>query len=191
MMSKLEELTAADVILRILDRVGTSVNSTKLVKLTYLVDYLHYQHYGSTLTGFQYMWDHYGPNALGHAIISEARKLSRQGLVTTDSYPSIYGGDTVDFTVAQGVRVKPLPPHAEMLVEDVVSQYSSLSLEQITEVSKQTQPFRSADQYSLLVMEQLAPAGTTTESDWDAYQRDLEENGSLSLEDVKRRYGIE
>lgn len=191
MMAKLEELTAADVILRILEHVGTSVNSTKLVKLTYLVDYLHYQYYGSTLTGFQYMWDHYGPNALGHGIISEARKLARQGLVAIDSYPNIYGGDSVDFMVAQGVHVKPLPPHAEMLVEDVVSQYSSLSLEQITEVSKQTQPFRSAAQYSLLVMEQSAPAGATTESDWDAYQRDLEENDSLSLEEVKRRYGIE
>ena len=39
--------------------------------------------------------------------------------------------------------------------------------------------------------EHLAPALTATAEDVEAYNRDLEENGTLTLEQIKREYGLE
>ena len=142
-MEKIEELEASGVILRILARSGRAIPSTKLVKLTYLVDYLHYQHHGRTLTGFQYMWDHFGPNAIGHAIVAEAQELvvAEQAAMYCDS--NVHGSQTNYYKVAPGISVMPLPGYAEMLVDDIVRQYGGLSIEDITEVTKQTKPFKS------------------------------------------------
>ena len=189
-MSELDEITARDVILQILDKMGEPVHSTKLVKLTYLVDYLHFQHHGRTLTGFQYMWDHFGPNAVGHAVIGEAQRLVKDRDATIDCYPNIFGGQTFDFEVAPNKEVKPLPAHAEMLIEDIVKQYGGLSVEKITEVSKQTEPFKTAAQYSVLIMRHSAPVSQTTDDQWEKHQSDIEEQGMLSLSDVKHRYGL-
>jgi hypothetical protein len=190
MMPDLKTVQANEVILRILDKMGEPVHATKLVKLTYLIDYLHYQHYGRTMTGFQYMWDHFGPNAVGHAIDSEAQGLVRARRAISDCYPNIFGGQTIDFQIAPGVEVKSLPPHAEMLVEDVIAQYGTLSVEEITEVTKQTEPFRTAVQYSVLSMKHSAPAVTATESQWEMHRREVEEQGVLSLAQMRDKYGL-
>jgi hypothetical protein len=190
MMPDLKTVQANEVILRILDKMGEPVHSTKLVKLTYLIDYLHYQHYGRTMTGFQYMWDHFGPNAVGHAIASEAQGLVRARRAISDCYPNIFGGQTIDFQIAPGVEAKSLPPHAEMLVEDVIAQYGALSVEEITEVTKQTEPFRTAIQYSVLSMKHSAPAVTATESQWENHRREVEEQGMLSLAQMRDKYGL-
>ena len=60
-----------------------------------------------------------------------------------------------------------------------------------SEVSKKTSPFKNASQYDMLVMEQLAPALSATAEDAEDYQRDLEEYGTLTLEQVKRNFGLE
>lgn len=182
--------TADTVILRVLAGMGEPVQSTKLVKLVYLVDYLHFQYYGSTLTGFQYMWDHYGPNALSHAIINEAHDLADRGLVKTTYKPNIYDGMTIAFEAHPSEEPPPLSDEAEMVVDDVIHQYSMLSIEEITELTKETAPFKKALRYSLLSMEHSAPAGRTNEEEWGAYQHDLKEHGTVSLEDVKQRYEL-
>ncbi|MBM3941590.1 MAG: DUF4065 domain-containing protein [SAR202 cluster bacterium] len=176
------------VIIRVLAGVRGAVPSTKLVKLVYLVDYLHFQHFGRTVTGLQYQWDHFGPNALGHAIISEAEKLAQRDLVKIISQPNIHGGVTISFAQRTGVEGISLSPEAEMVIEDVIHEYGALSVRAITARSKQTAPFKNAAQYRVLSMEQSSPAISAIAGDWDAFQRDLKENGTLSLDEVKRRY---
>ena len=73
-------------ILRVLEEAGKQM-SAALVKLVYLVDYVHYQHYGETVTGFHYCWDHYGPNAVGHGIVREANELAYHCLLYTSPSP--------------------------------------------------------------------------------------------------------
>ena len=77
------------VILSVLAKVGGGVPATKLVKLVYLVDYMHYQHFGETVTGLEYQWDHYGPNAVQHGIVSAA-----EGLALSPNPPKDVLGDS-------------------------------------------------------------------------------------------------
>lgn len=183
-------IDAEAVILRLLSGLGVPVPATKLVKLVYLVDYVYFQHYGRTLTGFQYQWDHYGPNAVGHAIIGEAERLAVADRVKVTLHPNIYGGTTENFALRSGTPAPSLPTEAEMVVEDVLAQYGKLSVPAITSLSKRTAPFKNAAQYALLSMDQPAPPERTMEGDWEAYQRDLKETGGLSLDEVTRRYGL-
>jgi len=99
-------------------------------------------------------------------------------------------GTTTNFAIRHDVEVPPLPLEAEMVIADVMRQYGKLSISAITAKSKRTAPFKDADQYSVLSMRQSAPAGCTTEGDWEAYERDLRETGTLSLEEVKSRYRL-
>jgi hypothetical protein len=69
-------------------------------------------------------------------------------------------------------------------------QYGNLSVPAIVAITKRTEPFKVAKQYRLLEMNQSAPAEQTTEGDWDFYQRELKELGTVSLEELQQRYGL-
>ena len=149
-----DEARSNKVILRVLAGVGRPIASTQLVKLVYLVDYTHFQHYGETLTGFEYDWDNFGPNAKGHAIISEANALAADGeQVVGTSEPNIYGGQTNRFRFTPAAQPPQLSNVGEMIVDDIIAQYGRLSVRAITRVSKQTAPFESAKQFSSLHMD--------------------------------------
>lgn len=182
--------SAHAVILTLLAAIKRPTPATKLVKLVYFVDYIYFKHYGRTLTGFQYQWDHFGPNALGHAIVTETENLVLKDEVKVILERNIYGGTTEKFSQVPGTVIPWLSLEAEMVVQDVIQQYAHLSVQSIIAKSKQTAPFKDAVQYQLLTMEQSAPVGQTKEGDWDAYQRDLKESGTLSLQEAKSRYGL-
>ena len=181
---------AAAVVLHVLKGLQAPAPATKLVKLVYLVDYIHFQHFGKTITGFQYRWDHYGPNAVDHAIVNQVEELALQGIVRYWEVENFYGGATKNFAPPPGSDVPPLSPEARMALDGVLHRYGGLSVQEITAKSKETAPFREASQYDLLRMEQRFPALSTTEEDLRAYLADLEENGALSLEEIKERYGL-
>jgi uncharacterized phage-associated protein len=184
-------MTDADkLILNVLSEMNRPVNSTKLVKLVYLVDYLHAQYFGNTVTGFQYMWDHFGPNAVGHAIIVTANQLSHGGLATCLPSMNMFGGVTADFTMGQDTERPTLPPQIHALVDDVVRHYGHLSLDDITAVTKETEPFRAATQFGLLSMNQTAPAVIGDETEWEEHLKELEALGTSSLDDIKAEHGI-
>ena len=185
-----KEVAAHEVLLSVLAKSNGLVHSTKLVKLVYLVDYLHFQHYGCTMTGFQYMWDHFGPNALGHAIVAEVQELVRAGKAITECNPNIYGGQTIDFGVAREVAVPRLPDHAEMIVDDVIRKFDQMSVEEITEYSKQTEPFKNAKRYGLLSMSQSAPAQQGRDDEWAKHSREVDGSGLRSLEEIKEKFGV-
>jgi uncharacterized phage-associated protein len=183
-------MEADDVILNVLRKVGGRVPATKLVKLVYLVDYVNFQHYGETMTGFEYQWGHYGPSAVGHGTIGAAEKLSKEGKVLYKLEQNAFGGTTKYFGLSQGSDIGALNAKGEMVLDDVVHKYGKLSVKQITAETKKTNPFKNAAQYDMLTMEHSLPALSATEEDAKAYHQDLEENGALSLEEIKKAYGI-
>ena len=178
------------VILRVLAGVGRPTASTKLVKLVYLVDYTYYQHYGTTLTGLQYQWDHFGPNAEGHAIIGHADDLACSDLVDKTVWPNYYGSTTVGYRFIASAESPSLNSAGEMIVDDIIAQYGGLSVQAITRASKRTAPFDKATQYSPLHMEHAIPALSTEREDWNAHLIEVKEEGTVSLEELMEEYGL-
>ena len=164
--------------------------TTKLVKLVYLIDYSYFEHYGETLTGFQYMWDHHGPNALSHAIKAEAERLAERGMVRILHKPNIYDSVTTEFSLAAGTQVGRLDSGAEIVVSDVLHLYGHYSVKKITALSKKTKPFRNANQYDPLVFDQSAPVERGEPGDWEAHQSEIEELGTTSQEEIMAEYGL-
>ena len=171
-------------ILRILERVNKSLVSTALVKLVYLSDYLYFQNFGRTITGYQYMWDHHGPNAVGHAIVTEARSLVGDSCVRMRESVNMYGSLTISFRAAKPPISVTLEPAMEMTVESIVSQYASLSLKRLVDATKQTKPFASISQYELIEMERSTPAIEGNDADWQRYLQDVRENGLVALQEL-------
>ena len=182
---------AERIILKVLANTRRRVPATKLVKLVYLVDYIHFQHFGETATGMEYQWDHYGPNAVGHEIVRVAEKLAQEGPVIYDRNHNSFGNVTKLFKYRPDAPVPTLSPAVEMIVDDVVLRYGKLSAKSITAVSKRTRPFKKASQYDMLVMEHSLPAMTLTTEDVEAYRRDLREHGTLPLEALMSEYGMQ
>ncbi len=137
----------------------SSVMRTELVKLVYLADNRFYESTGRTITGNLYMWDHYGPNAVENAIVSEADQLVRSGLLRMVSQPSKYGGESYlywmdDPSAAWKDAAPALDEGERQVLMEIVHQYSGLNLESLVSESKKTQPFKDAQQYGRLRLRQ-------------------------------------
>lgn len=176
---------AQNLIFRILERLGTPVNLTRLVKLTYFIDYTYFQNFGRTFTGLVYHWDDYGPNAVGHAIRGEANILAQKRIVQLTLTPNIYGGTTSNYQTIKGATKIALPPEVELIVADIVAQYGRLNTEQITAASKKTAPFQNAIQYQLLDLKQTNQVFESTADDYERYQKLVEAEGLISFEELQ------
>lgn len=182
--------TAEELILRIVADAGEPLNSTRLVKLVYLIDYLNFRHYGETATGFGYIWDHFGPNAVDHAIIGTASNLVKADRLEMTCYPNEHGSNTIEYTPGVETGESMPSPAITMIINDVMQRYGGLSTNEISEVAKQTEPFRNAAQkYDRLPMEQSAPMGRTTDREWEAHLRELEASGTKTLDEVRAGLG--
>ena len=178
------------VILRVLERVGRPTASTKLVKLVYLVDYTYFQHFGETLSGLKYQWDHFGPKALGHGIISRADALVEDSAVLRTTNSNIYGSQTHLYRLSPSCAAPAMDDAGEMVISDIIAQYGWHSVSSITRESKRTAPFQKAVQYDELHMEVSSPAVHSAEDDWEAHLLEVEERGSVSLEELIEEYGL-
>lgn len=145
-------------IVAVLNALGTPVHRTKLVKLIYLIDELFYQHFGRTMTGLSYMWDEFGPNAVGNAIVKEADSLAHKGIVRIEPYPNIYGETSYLYTLEQGKAdlAEKVPQDERYVIRDVVAHYRKHGVRDIIRESKQTEPFKNTEQYGFLKMEKSA-----------------------------------
>src|SRR5712691_8357142 len=138
-------------ILRVLQGFDNGVPRTKLVKLLYLIDYIYFQHVGRTLTGLQYKWDRFGPNAKNFEIVDDARELVRQHCVRLTEEDNPYGGVTLRYTVElSGKSAVRLDALAERIVSGVVSRYHDASIKRITADAKRTPPFLNAQRGAVL-----------------------------------------
>ncbi len=186
--------TVQDVIRAVLHRVGhRPLYRTGLVKLVYLVDYTFFRMYGRTLTGLTYMWDQYGPNAIGNAVLSEADLLVNKGLVILTEEPNIYGSLSYLYRLdVGGERELPaLTAEATAVIDDVVGKYGRLPLQRLVAASKATEPFKAARQYQVLEMKQDLPTEGTTEADARAFFAQLDKDGAIPADEVASRYGLE
>jgi hypothetical protein len=177
--SRLSKLQA--VILALALQHGKPIHKTKMVKLVYLVDELFCQHTGYTLTGMEYCWDHYGPNAVSNAIVLEADALVNKTLLHAVDSVSASG------TAARTYQAYPLTPDADALPLDftelefigkILRQYGDMSVSAIVAASKATAPFKGAQQYQRLVLRQregLAVLRKQLEA-IPGYQEDLAED---------------
>lgn len=145
------------VILAFAQEIGRPIHKTKLVKLVYLLDNLFYEHVGRTLTGLEYVWDNYGPNAVSNAIVREADNLVNRTRLHAKDTVSMYG------TAARTYRAFPLTPSVQDLPLDptewefigkITKQYGALGVSAIVAASKATTPFQGTTQYQRLEMKQ-------------------------------------
>lgn len=190
------------VILTVLNEMGASVQRTLLVKLVYLADNTHFEHFGSTITGLDYMWDSYGPNAISNAIVIEADEVVQEDLACMKVGTSIYGSDNYLYTV--GLKESDLPdrllsPIEKQVILDTIKRYRGRTLQQVVGASKRTKPFIQANQYEVLEMRQSSDylnMVKTLESNPDFMAAIKEgtkadaEVGSLRLEEVRQKYGL-
>ncbi len=193
---------AKAVILTVLNEMGASVQRTLLVKLVYLADNTHFEHFGSTITGLNYMWDYYGPNAISNAIVVEADEVVQEDFACLKVGTSIYGSDNYLYTA--GPKESDLPdsllnPIERQVIVDTIKRYRNLTLRQVVAASKRTEPFLAAKQYEVLKMRQSSDylnMVNTLESNPDFMAAIIEgtkadaEVGSLRLEEVRRKYDL-
>jgi len=133
---------------------GKRVSRTQIVKLVYLADNLFYESTGRTITGTQYIWDHYGPNALDDSIAIAADRLVGEGEVCR-VVGSYQGNHTYNYWVedspATWRRVASALSDGEgQIVRDIAKKYGRYNASDLASLSKDTKPFENAKQYEIL-----------------------------------------
>ena len=171
------------------------VHRTKLVKLVYLADNRFFESTGRTLTGNTYMWDHFGPNAVGNAVVGEANELVDRGVIRMSMGASAYGGGAYRYWVDSPEQAwefarSDLDAGELQVVMEAVKEYGGLSVGSIVRESKETRPFASAEQYSVLQMEQSPRARELREA-LDS-NRDFMEEAEIGIREAKAgSWGLE
>lgn len=132
---------------------------TKLVKLVYLADNRFYEFTGRTITGNQYRWDHYGPNAEGNTIVEAAEYLANEGEISGSAKSSRHGTVVYPYRIKDrdkvwGKVVSGLDDGEIQILRDIVRQYGHLDQDRIVSASKGTKPFANAQQYDRLQFSQ-------------------------------------
>jgi hypothetical protein len=145
-------------IVAVLQALGGPVHRTKLVKLIYLIDELFYRHFDQTLTGLNYMWDDFGPNAIGNAVVKEADRLALKGIVHIDPRANYYGETSYLYSLEQGKGglAQKLSDGERYVIRDVVAHYRNYGVRAIVKESKQTEPFKNSQQHGILKMKKSA-----------------------------------
>ena len=138
---------------------SNGVDRTKLVKLTYLLDETNYRLRGRTMTGFGYEWDHYGPNAVGNAIVSTLDGLVKAGTITMEDVTT-FNYPTYRYQIAPSFDPTKLSLSADEWAEirSVNYRYGKMNRDEIVQESKATAPMQKVDdQYDSLKFEQDPP----------------------------------
>lgn len=193
---------AQEVMIAVLSLLGRKVYRTKLVKLLYLIDNDFYEACGRTLTGLQYFWHHYGPNAVGDAITEEANRLVFDGQLTV--YPSLTldGVETFEYALATkevAQRQSPLTPLEWDFIKRGVEKYGHMNVPKIVSAAKATSPFKKAQQYQILQMQYDEKNREICEAvrQDDEFMKGVKEGlkaaqrgEGKTLEEIRRKYGI-
>ncbi len=153
----------------LLHALGKGVYRTKLVKLTYLLDEASYRLRGQTMTGFQYMWDNYGPNAEDNRIVRELDQMARAGVITMRRVMETPGPAYLyKIGPCCGPATLPLSSDDWVEIHTTVHKYGKLTTKQVVKASKATAPMCGARQYGALVFTQDPPL-TPEEVDADPF----------------------
>ena len=174
----------------LLHALGRGVYRTKLVKLTYLLDESNYRLRGRTMTGFEYMWDNYGPNAEDNRIVRELDQMGRAGVITMRQVMETPGPAYL-YKIGPCCDPADLPLSSDDWVEihTTVHKYGKLTTTQVVKASKATAPMCEARQYGALVFAQ-APPLTPEEVDSDPFWQETLaaidiQSDRISLDDLR------
>ncbi len=139
------------VVLGLLHAYGKEILRTKLVKMTYLLDNLHFEQVGKTMTGYDYHWDYYGPNAVGNAIVDTLSKLRTKGLVSDTQKLTSFE------TFANYYRVMDVDPEELELndsdwlyIHGIVKRYGPMTRQRVVAESKKALPMQGVNQFDIL-----------------------------------------
>jgi hypothetical protein len=171
---------------------SNGVYRTKLVKLVYLLDETNYRLRGRTMTGFGYEWSHYGPNAVGNAIVSTLDGLVKAGTITMEN-EATPNGTAYRYQIAPSFDPTKLSLSADEWAEirSVNYRYGKMNRDKIVQESKATAPMQKVgSQYESLKFEQ-DPLLTQEEIDADPLWKEtvdaLNNPGEVvDIEEVRR-----
>ena len=154
-----EHIDKTEVVIRgFLGLLGKRVSRTQIVKLVYLADNLFYESTGRTITGTQYMWDHYGPNAVGDSIADTTDQLASEGEVcrVVGSYKGshTYNYWVNDPSVTWETVASALSYGERQIVRDIARKYGRYNASDLANLSKKTRPFENARKYEILRFKQ-------------------------------------
>lgn len=140
------------VLLGLLCQLRREVLRTKFVKLVYLLDNLYFENMSTTLSGFTYHWDHYGPNTVGSALVAKLAELASKGLVADIQKLTPYENYANYYRCTESVRVEKLPLSDTdwAFIRLAIKKYGRLSREAIVAESKRTAPMQNITQYDIL-----------------------------------------
>ena len=142
---------AEAIILGLLWAIDKPVVRTKLVKMIYLLDNSRYEQLEHTMTGFQYHWDRFGPNAVGNAITHTLADLGGKGVVCMTQKMTPYENFAYSYRAIEVEAQKlPLADSDWVSIRGIVNQYGSMRREQVVSESKKTLPVQSAKQGDIL-----------------------------------------
>ena len=167
MRKRMDQRSQAKAVLQgLLFTLGKIVYRTKLVKLTYLADEANYRFRGKTLTGLDYIWDNYGPNAEDNEIVVTLGELVRDGLVNMVEQPLPFGGGmTYRYEITDRLDPSDLPLSSDDWIEihTAVHKYGKMNTRKIVRASKVTAPMKDAHQYGQLELQQDPSLSLTDE----------------------------
>ena len=171
----------------LLHALGGTVPRTKLVKLTYLLDGANYGLRGQTMTGFEYIWDNYGPNAQSNGIVRRLDEMIEAGVISMREKKGTRGPAYL-YRIDPYRDLASLPLSSDDWVEihTTVYKYGKLRTEEVVKVSKDTEPMREVQQYDTLKFAQDPPL-TTEEVNADPFWRET----VAAMDDKSNRISIE
>ena len=143
-------------IVSVLSLLDKPIYRTQIVKLVYLVDEMHFRHFGETITGLSYMWDNHGPNAMGDAIVAEAGELVELGIVHMSPKPNQYGETSYLYKLdrTDDKLLSSLSETEKYVIHDITCHYRNYTLPQLVKASKETESFKGTQQYSAIELKQ-------------------------------------
>jgi hypothetical protein len=138
----MEKLQAT--IIAVLDQLERPLYRTEIVKFVYMIDEMHYRHFGKTITGLQYKWDNFGPNAREDAIVNEAGEMVNSGIIHMSQEPNSHGGTSFIYKLEKRDEgtLGGLTDIEKYVINDITCHYKNCTLNQLIDASKKTESFK-------------------------------------------------
>jgi len=141
---------------------GGHLSKTKLVKLLYFIDIEYYRSFGRTLTGWRWLFYHYGPYAFEFesATYASAARLDEEGILTSQgrkasTYSTDEGPDRVEESLRQELGYAGLA-----IVRQVVDTWALDGLYPVLDYAYyETEPMENAQRGELLDFSKVARVG--------------------------------
>lgn len=129
-----------DIILYLVYHAPKSLTKTSLIKLSYLVDYRHWQLYGEQLTDCVWECDQLGP--VDYYILDVARGLNAAGKLIMQEGPTGYGDPMTQYLPKPGFDpVIKLGSRAQTLLAEILDRFGKKSARKLVNICHLTEPF--------------------------------------------------